>query len=816
MTAQLWAHIPQELRDRNQWLVAGASKAPLGIAENGSTFNADVNDRNSWLPFAVAAEYAYKHGLAIGYVLSNDDPFTCVDLDWTDKESQERKGKPVKPEEWSTQEDLNLYYQIIQRFATYTELSTNGKGLHLWARGKIGLGCRVQGVEIYSQQRFIICTGNRLAATSPSIEERATELELMVQSMRSRVIDRGQLRPLVELSEDLDDTDCSDSDLFLQASQAENGHKFKELCAGRWEQYKYPSQSEADLALMSMFTFYSPINAQCRRCFRMTELGKREKAQKNDKYVDFTLRLIRHRQSNEELTPEEKQHSASNAQNLIDAGNRKRALQEATPLHSPALTTLPTPMPAPIAVATLSNAQPDSEDGLPFPPGLAGAIAQFIYSSAPRQVPEVAIVAALGLLAGICGKAWHIPQSGLNLYVILVARSGIGKEAMHSGISAILKACMLSAPMLTKFVSFSNFASGPALTKFCVENDSFVNVSGEWGRKLKRLALDDMGDSASGTLRTVMTDLYQKSGPQAIVGGLAYSNKDNNVESVSGIAFSMIGETTPDTLYESLTESMMHDGFLSRFTIIEYKGGRPPMNMHQNLVPPKPLADAISNLAIHASQILGVGGILGKRESVLVGRTQEAADMLNVFEIECDAKINSNEDEAVRQMWNRASLKVLRISALLAVADNSGSPCIQAYHVAWSLDVIRRDIKIMSSKISSGDVGISDHSRRLKLLTVIREYFTEELASSYNVSEKMRLAGVVPYNYLQLRTGRLTVFSKHRAGANAALQETIKLLLQSGNLSEVDKGKAMTDYGSRGACYMVLNLPADVLKDSLA
>lgn len=803
----MWAQIPAELRERAQWLVAGVDKAPLGIDQHGRTYHGSVTDPRTWCSFGAAAQYAFEHELEIGYVISDTDPFCCIDLDWTDEDAQKRKGKPIDPSKWSTPADANRYNLIMQTFASYTERSVSGKGLHVWVRADIGEGRRRDGIEVYSQQRFIVCTGDRLSGLSPLIEDRQQLVELMLQDMMNSVDKRSPLGTLVELPQDPEEELCDDAFVFYLATNADNAVKFNELFCGRWEQYKFPSQSEADLALMSMFTFYSDINSQCRRLFRQSVLGQREKAIKNNRYLDYTLRLIRHRQAHEETNEQDKVNAMQLQANTLEQA-------EHVPLGSTQHTALPAPMPATVAAATLTTRPPTRDGALEYPPGFAGAVAEFIYGSAPRPVKQVAIVSALGLLAGIMGKAWHIPQSGLNLYIILIARSGVGKEAMHSGISAIIKAS--KSPMLQTFVQFSDFVSGPALVKYCAQNASFVNVAGEWGQKLKRLSRDDGSDTAMATLRTIMTNLYQKSGPQAIMGGLLYSNQDNKIDSVSGVAYSMIGETTPDTFYESLTESMMADGFLSRFTIVEYDGDRPDENLHQNLNPPQAVIDHITNLAAMAVSINGTSGAINshsQRESLLVHRTDEASVIIKTFNTECDSQIRGSKDEAWRQMWNRASLKAQRIAALLGAADRPSYPCIMPEHIEWAVDLVRRDIAIMRSKIEKGDVGMGDHSRQRKLVNILTEYMKGSPAPGYKPNEKMRADNVVPSSYLQIRTSRLAVFSKNRLGATASLAQALREFTDAGWLKEIEKAKAMTDYNYRGKCYMIVDLPIHQAKE---
>ena len=774
--------IPRELRLLDQWALSGENKAPLST--NGiTTFNISVTERRSLLSFESAVYYAKLFGLDFGFVLFADDAFTCIDLDVTDKESQLRKGQLVDESKWTTQDQFNRYWSIIKELKSYTELSKYGRGLHIWVRGNIGAGMRREGVEVYSQERYIICTGKSLF--DYSIQDGQNILDKMQLQMRPRIVKTG----LEEYPEVL-----PDDKILEMAMNASNSDKFTALCNGDWS--GYPSQSEADLALMSMFTFYSESNEQCRRLFRLSGLGQRDKAIKDDRYLNNTLKTIRSREQESDIVNTSQLQIA--AQFAIELQQQRRQTEF---LHTPYNTTEDIrPLPPESVFAQLVHPLDPTDDGdtIEYPPGIIGTVAKHIYDTSPRPVKEVAIVSALGFFAGICGRGWSITQSGLNMYIILVGRSGIGKEAMHSGISALIQEVGSRCPEIGNFITFNKFASGQALIKFVAENNSVVNVAGEWGRILARLAKDDGRDSSMDSLRTAMTDLYQKSGPNSIVGGITYSDKSNNISSTNGVAYSMIGETTPGTFYEALTDSMMADGFLSRFTIVEYDGDRKPLNSNMLRKPDSAMLDSIATLVSQASSNM-------KLDPIQLQRTEGAAKIIKEFEIECDMEINSTTDEAWRQMWNRASLKVLKLAGLCCAADNFLYPTIQEHHLEWALKLVRKDIALMTNKIKSGDIGLNDNSRENKLMTLIEEYLMRPVAHSYKVDPLMRAQGVITKRYLQQRCSAVSSFTKYPQGSTRAVELCIKSLMDSGYLCEVPQSSMLTAYNFSGKGYRILN-----------
>lgn len=818
--------IPEELKWERAWALAyldanGQSKAPHVLSPRGPVAISPTQSFH-WKDFETTCDSAaLVQGAGIGYILSKADKYTVIDLDVKNEHNEPDESK------WTSQENIDRYHRIITAFESYTERSASGQGFHIWVRGDIGRGLKRDGVEVYSQERFIVCTGD--VYVDVPIADRQDLLNVLVAEIKAGQPDDRSSFQLVEV----EPTESDDS-IWQRARDADNADKFVKLCKGEWSG-EYPSQSEADLALMSIFAFYSKSNSQCRRMFRQTKLGERPKATKNDVAINRTLTVIRARQENAELADA---HAALASAQLVanlsgkplpppivvppplPAFQGMQAQQPSAPFTTPLVNLPKPPIPFPEEVRlTMEDPQEENtytppsapavlEDEeqpstIDWPPGMVGALAQYIYATAPRPVREIAIVAALGLMAGICGKAYNVSNSGLNQYIVLIARSAIGKETLHSGIANLMQHVNSAVPAAMSFVDFSDYASGPALTKGVAANPSFVNVSGEWGKKLKRLADEDGRDSAMQTLRTVMTNLYQKSGAGSIVGGIGYSNKENNVASITGASYSLVGESTPGGFYEALTETMMEDGFLSRFTIIEYTGDRPPANPTPASRPDSYLLDRLCEICQHSlTQIAGF-------RAVDVLRNSAAGEILKDWDLECDDTIRAaGEDESIRQMWNRAHLKTMRIAALLAVGDNFVEPTMTAAHVNWAKAVVVKGIEIMQRRMESGDVGMNDNARERKLLSVMKKYLKEPVPKSYKVSDAMRLQGIVPRKYLQMAVSSSTAFAKHRSGSsNQSLDLSIRSLIDSGWLTEYPKDKAIAEFEFHGKCYRIINLP---------
>jgi hypothetical protein len=535
----------------------------------------------------------------------------------------------------------------------------------------------------------------------------------------------------------------SDMAVVDMASRAVNGDKFDMLCRGEWELY-YTSQSEADYALMNMLAFYSASNAQCRRLFRYSALGKRAKAQR-DKYLDYMLTKIRAEE------PEPVDLSVLVENHLEEAGSEELGMGVGAELWDRRL-----------------------------PPGLVGRLAEYITESAPRPVKEVGIVAALSMSAGIMGRQFNVSGTGLNLYCILLAKTGTGKEGGASGIERLLHQVRQKVPSVEVFLGPGTFASGQAIIRALDEKPSFFSVLGEFGLTLQMMS-DPRAGSHLVVMRRVLLDLYGKSGQTSVLYSTAYSDKEKNTKMLTAPAMTMFGESTPDSFYAGLSESQIADGLIPRFLIMEYHGNRTARNEMAFASPDDGLVDELCERVVTALQMMSNNVFV----DVQIG--PDAAALYDKFDAECDAHINTGGDEATRQMWNRAHLKALKVGGVLAAMDRPHSPVISGEEAQWAIDVVMSDLIGLNARFERGDVGEGDSKQYSDLERILVQYRKGAYATveKYNVSKELHEIGVVPFTYLQRRTSGLSAFKKNRLGSRNALAAVLKEAVDTGLVVQV-------------------------------
>jgi hypothetical protein len=258
--AERWQCIPVALRQRAQWCISPGTdddKAPRTMAGK----LADSTDPTTWTDFDTACRAAAERGWHIGYMLHEADPFACIDLDVKDS---------------TPESDVQRYESIIATLDSYTERSRSGRGWHVFVEASIGKGRRRDGVEVYSQERFIICTGD-VVRDLPIVAR---------QDMLANMI--AQMAPPAPDAVELWGGDHADWSAATRA--AEDTGEMGRLFGGDWEGRHYESQSEADLALVKLLL---PLTASPRECwltFRLSNLGKRPKAGRAD-YAQRTMAL---------------------------------------------------------------------------------------------------------------------------------------------------------------------------------------------------------------------------------------------------------------------------------------------------------------------------------------------------------------------------------------------------------------------------------------------------------------------------------------------------------------------------------------------
>lgn len=769
--------IPYELQALDQWVVAGPDKVPH---DPRNLRKADVTDPSTWGSFAQALAAGWPH---VGFVLSTSDPYCIIDLD-----DPRVTNKEPEPDPAVVERRVERHRKICSFFPTYIETSQSGTGLHIICRASVPRGVRRDNVEMYCSGRYMICTG--LVYNAMPIADCQEIVNDLFQSMDTTPL----AAELVQV-----DSVISDDALYQMASGAANAEKFNLLWSGDWSR-EYPSQSEADFALLSMLAYYTKDNAQVIRMFRWSQLGQRAKAHRDD----YIIRMLGKMRAKEVPMVDLSYLLSKNENQLASRTLQQPGTEADEKLSAPCLLQ---PSSDPVATVEPQGAQvysASSELPIPaaqaspveFPVGFIGEAAEYFMSSSIRPVREIALATSIALLAGVVGRSYNISGSGLNQYIILLAKTGSGKEGAATGIDALITAVRPRIPMADDFVGPSAFASGQALVRVLDKQPCFVSVLGEFGLTLQ--SLNDLNASGSQViLKKVLLDVYAKSGYNKILRSSVYSDAEKNTKVVRAPNITILGESTPDIFYDGLDANSVAQGLIPRFSIFEYTGPRPDRNPNAFHLPPKELVEKFEMFvatALTAQQ---------NQAHCPVMVNPDAQAMLDEFDAYATREINKTGGDVINQLWNRAHLKALKLAALVAVGCNVNAPVVDVAAASWACRCVERDIQTLLARFADGGVGYGDGRMESDMRRAIQDYATMPwpVRKAYEVPDSLLSAPVIPLCYLRRRLRTLASYRNDRRGTNAAIAATVKALMETNELAQVAPVQVKQSYGTNMPCY---------------
>ena len=712
--------IPQELRSLDRWVVARPDKVPVD-AKTGAL--ASVVDAKTWASFEVASAFAASKGWGVGFVVG--EPYVFIDVD----------NKPGK------EAPDGLIDRILGAFDSYTEVSQSGRGYHIVVKGAIERSARRGNIEVYKDGRYIWMTGN--------VWNERTDIRDGGSMLLQLVSEMGGGEEIVVA----DGAQVDDDWYIMQRCHETLVDRWEALWRGEWQALGYESQSEADYAMMREICWHTPSNEQAMRVFRMSGLGQREKAQRNDKYLGYTLR-------------------------------RARSL----------VVPIVPPMEMPREAA---EQEAEAVGSVTLPPGLVGDIARYTLATYTRPVPEVALLNALGIVAGVVGRSFHVSQAGLNLYLVLLGKTGVGKEAGKFAANILLKKARETVPMIEQFQGPGSFASGQALLKHLVENPCFFSFLDEVGLLLRNM-IGSKASTADIALHRAFLSAYSASGPNGRLGANVYSKKENSAEGVDSPSFTIIGESTPERFYEVLDQAVVEDGLVSRLVVLEYHGERPDRNRGAGVAPAPELVQRFADLAVVC---------LSAEEKQLMTEVNldgAAVQVFDAFDAACDEHIRNGVSQA-RQIWNRAHLNALKVAAVVAVGVNPYAPMIDENCAKWAVDFVSGCIRNLITRFTQGEVGGGDMA---KGETVIRRVIEKYLKADAAGKKKMGASGdlinakygIIPHQVIYQNVKTIQPF---KTGGVRMLEEQIRSMVTGGILIELSREQAANEFKSRAKVYVL-------------
>jgi len=299
---------------------------------------------------------------------------------------------------------------------------------------------------------------------------------------------------------------------------------------------------------------------------------------------------------------------------------------------------------------------------LKWPPGFMGRLCREINECAPHPNQKIAIATGLGLVAGIIGRKYNVNGAGLNLYITLLAESGIGKANIKNTINKVLVSDDKKLKAAT-YKGHSRFTGPRAIFEMLICGLSRICVLEEAGL----LAESQAGDQAG--INRAILDLYTSSGADEYAGGEAYSDAKSTIPLIRSPALSIIFVSTPKSYLRALkSKNSIHSGEVARLWSIYADDQKEYLNTERRKKLSTDICNRLDELIKECAD---------RQSDNAVGKVIDVElDWENIKPysnqiVDLENKYKDEGDTLRSTVTSRAFMKTLKIASIISVFNGS-------------------------------------------------------------------------------------------------------------------------------------------------
>jgi|GEM_PF-3749925 len=350
------------------------------------------------------------------------------------------------------------------------------------------------------------------------------------------------------------------------------------------------------------------------------------------------------------------------------------------------------------------------------PPGLVGAIVDWIADTSERPSRELALGAALGFVGALGGRR-YASETNLrtNLMITALAASGFGK---NHALDCVKRLAIEG--QFERFLGPARIMSASALRKVAKTKGSALMMIDEVGGFFRQIT-DKRSGLHNSLIKNDLLEFFSSAGSMFM--GAEYAGEA--AEPIYSPNICVYGTSTPEDFWSGLTSLSGDDGLLARFILFNVTGDRPAVvepKLPARYVPPE--------LIEWAGRILKatpIGNLETQPTPREVPYGEGAKSIITALSEKVDTR-RGKADSAGNAILNRVAEHAIKLALTVAVGENPERPVISVPVMDWAAQVAWRSATTLMIECRD---RIADNSREAafnKVLRLIKEAGPEGLA----------------------------------------------------------------------------------------